>query len=108
MISSWPQLLVHILLAGRPGSCVRMGHAFGGCAGDLPGNIVGFFFAGAHRAHCFFWAGNVDIDTFYVMRPVGDGAQPQKEGHAATQLSCYVIEEVYVIICAGLCGGTMP
>lgn len=80
MLSSWPQLLVQILLAGRPGSCVRMGHAFWGCAGDLPGNIVGVFFAGAHRAHCFFLPDNVDFDTFCFIKVIVDGEQPSQGG----------------------------
>ena len=80
MLSSWPQLLVQILLAGRPGSCVRMGHAFWGCAGDLPGNIVGVFFAGAHRAHCFFLPDNVDCDTFCFIKVIVDGEQPSQGG----------------------------
>ena len=96
-IAGWP-----------PGIMCAHGSRFLGLCGGLAREYCWRFFAGAHRAHCFFWAGNVDIDTFYVIRPIGDGAQPRKEGHAATQLPCYVIEGVYVIICAGLCGGTMP
>ena len=80
MLSSWPQLLVQILLAGRPQSCVRMGHVVSGCAGDLPGDIVGVFFAGAHRAHCFFLPENVDFDTFCFIRAIGDGEQPSQGG----------------------------
>ena len=85
-----------------------MGHAFGGCAGDLPGNIVGVFFAGAHRAHCFFLPDNGDFDTFCFIKVIVDGEQPSQGGATAGKLACHVLRGVSEMLCACTYCGTVP